>query len=264
MKDYEARRVQGIDVLRTLTKSDNPELLAKALESENGALGSFAIDFVMGDIWSRTQLSRRDRNLVVLAILGALHLTEPFAAYVHGAINHGLSPEEIREAITLMCVYAGFPRALAAMTVANRVLCDLGLTSKNAKLTPAAQLKDAERRRRGAEVVAKIAGSDVPDPEKILVSLAGELGPLGYYATMFAFGEVWSRPELSRRDRSLVVVSILTALGRIDELKIHAATALRHGLTREELEELMLTIFGYAGAPCAVEGMRVVVEATAD
>ncbi|HCO60079.1 MAG TPA: carboxymuconolactone decarboxylase family protein, partial [Porticoccaceae bacterium] len=61
-----------------------------------------------------------------------------------------------------------------------------------------------------------------------------------------AFGEVWARPQLSRRDRSLLVVSVLTVLGRGDELDIHVPAAIRHGVTRTELEELMLTAFAYA------------------
>jgi 4-carboxymuconolactone decarboxylase len=71
-----------------------------------------------------------------------------------------------------------------------------------------------------------------------------------------------ARPDLSPRDRSLLVVSVLAALGRGDELDIHVPAALRHGVTRTELEEVMLTVFAYAGAPLAVEGIRKVMEHT--
>lgn len=260
MKDYEVRRAQGLDVLRTLTKADDPESIAEALEAENGALGSFAIDFLLGDIWTRPQLNRRDRSLVVLAILGSLHMTESLVPYVRGAVNHGLTSVEIRETFILMSAYAGFPRAFAAMAVANQVLRDLGLASEADRLPPAARLSQAERLSRGAEVIAKIAGSNLRDPEQILTQLVGNLGAMHAYGVPYGFGDVWSRPELSRRDRSLVVVSILATLGRSDELKIHIGAAFRHGVNRVELDDLMLTVFGYAGAPLAVEGMRVLVE----
>lgn len=62
--------------------------------------------------------------------------------------------------------------------------------------------------------------------------------------------------------RSLLVVSVLAALGRGEELDIHVPAALRHGVTKTELEEVMLTVFAYAGAPLAVEGIRKVIEHT--
>jgi alkylhydroperoxidase/carboxymuconolactone decarboxylase family protein YurZ len=72
----------------------------------------------------------------------------------------------------------------------------------------------------------------------------------------WAFGEIWSRPQLSRRDRSLVVISILTALGQDAELAFHVPAGLSHGLTREEIEEIMTHLSLYAGFPRAVDGMQ--------
>jgi 4-carboxymuconolactone decarboxylase len=81
------------------------------------------------------------------------------------------------------------------------------------------------------------------------------LGEVGAIAYNWAFGDVWSRDELSRRDRSLVVVSILTALSRIDELAFHIPAALNHGLSRKEVEEIMVQMTIYGGIPKAVEGV---------
>ena len=106
--------------------------------------------------------------------------------------------------------------------------------------------------------MAKLSGNPAADPDKVIAAMAGKLGPLGAYGIDFAFGEVWARSQLSRRDRSLLVVSVLTALGRTEELHIHVPAAIRHGVTKAELEELMLTAFAYVGAPLAVEGMHVV------
>lgn len=260
MPDHEVRRQRGLDVIKSLMATENPGDFAEKFEAEYGALGSFALDFVMGDIWSREQLSRRDRNLIVLTMLGALHQTNQLSYYVHGALNHGMTPVEIREVMTHLGAYAGFPRALDAMAETNRILAELG-HAPNAKGLPGSErLSDEERRQRGSEVLARLSGSDLPNPDKVLADLAGKLGPLGSYGIDFAFGEVWARPQLSRRDRSLLVVSVLTVLGRGDELDIHVPAAVRHGVTKTELEELMLTAFAYAGAPLAVEGMKKVAE----
>ena len=260
LPDYVLRRQRGLNVIGTLTATDNPEEFAKKFVREYGPLGSFALDFVMGDIWSREQLSRRDRNLIVLTMLGALHQTNQLVYYVPGGLNHGLTPVEIREIMTHLAAYAGFPRALDAMAETNRILAELGHGPGQEGFAGSERFSDAERRARGAAVMGRLSGNDSPDPDKVLAAMAGKLGPLGAYGIDFAFGEVWARSQLSRRDRSLLVVSVLTVLGRGDELDIHIPAAVRHGVTKIELQELMLTAFAYAGAPLAVEGMHKVME----
>lgn len=256
--DFEQRRARGIAILSSLTGQADASQMAAKLEAENGALGSFALDFVLGDIWSRPGLSKRDRNLIVLTMLATTHQTNQLSYYVPGGLNHGLSAAEIREIMTHIAAYAGFPRALDAMAETNRILAKLGHGPKDGKLAPAEKFTNAERRERGAAVMAKLSGNSASDPDKVIAALAGKLGPLGAYGIDFAFGEVWARSQLSRRDRSLLVVSVLTALGRTQELHIHVPAAIRHGVTKAELEELMLTAFAYVGAPLAVEGMHVV------
>ena len=261
-KDQRIRREQGLHSLSALTGTSATEAaeLATKLERENGALGTFAIDFVMGEIWSREQLSRRDRNLVVLAILGAIHQTNQLAYYVPGGIRNGLTAEEIREIFVHLSGYAGFPRALDAMAETNRLLAKMGHPPPAA---PAERLTGEQRRARSIEVMTRLSGQESADAGKLLEGIAGKLGPLADAGVDFAFGEIWARSQLSRRDRSLLVVSVLAALGRDDELDIHVPAALRHGVTKTELEEVMLTVFAYAGAPLAVEGIRKVIEHTA-
>ena len=82
-------------------------------------------------------------------------------------------------------------------------------------------------------------------------------GALGSFALHTGAGEIWSRPGLSRRDRSLVVISFLTALGRELELHSHVAGGLNHGLSRDEIDEIMVQISAYAGVPFALAGARV-------
>lgn len=71
---------------------------------------------------------------------------------------------------------------------------------------------------------------------------------------------VWDRPGLSQRDKSLVTVSVLTALHMPHELKLHIQRALVNGLSAEEISEAILHIAAYGGFPVAVEGMRVAKE----
>ena len=74
------------------------------------------------------------------------------------------------------------------------------------------------------------------------------------------FGDVWERPELSKRDRSLVTVAALVALNRPDQLRFHLGRALENGVTQEELIEAITHLAFYSGWPCAVTAMAVAKE----
>jgi 4-carboxymuconolactone decarboxylase len=83
--------------------------------------------------------------------------------------------------------------------------------------------------------------------------LVGDIAPkLAELTDQVLFGDVWARPALSRRDRSLITVAALTALGRTDQLRSHLGVALDNGVTREELAELATHLAFYAGWPAGM------------
>jgi len=78
----------------------------------------------------------------------------------------------------------------------------------------------------------------------------GEFAPgMVHYTDKVLFDEVWEREGLSKRDRSLVTISALTALGKTDQLQFHLAFARRNGVTDEALKEALLHLAFYAGWP---------------
>ena len=81
-------------------------------------------------------------------------------------------------------------------------------------------------------------------------------GPFQDFITRYAWGDVWSRPGLDLRTRSLVTVALLAALGRTDELAMHLRGARRNGATPEELAEVLLHTGVYAGLPAANSAFR--------
>jgi 4-carboxymuconolactone decarboxylase len=69
--------------------------------------------------------------------------------------------------------------------------------------------------------------------------------------TRYAWGEIWTRPGLPRKTRSLITIAMMVALNRGDELKMHIRAALQKGVTREELREVLLQTVIYCGVPAA-------------
>jgi 4-carboxymuconolactone decarboxylase len=77
------------------------------------------------------------------------------------------------------------------------------------------------------------------------------------------FGEVWNRPGLPTKTRSIMTVAVLMALGRGQELRLHMRGALNLGVTPEELKEIVVHVSHYSGVPTAIEGIRAFTEVTA-
>ena len=88
--------------------------------------------------------------------------------------------------------------------------------------------------------------------------------PFQEIATEMAWGKVWTRPGLTLRERSLLTLAICIALNRPNEIRIHLRGAIRNGVTRVELRELILHSFLYCGGPAALDAYKTVREAWPD
>jgi 4-carboxymuconolactone decarboxylase len=85
--------------------------------------------------------------------------------------------------------------------------------------------------------------------------------PFQDFITRYAWGEVWSRPGLSKGERSMITLAMLAALRQSEELAMHARAAIRNGLTPEQIGEVLLQVAVYAGVPAANHAFTVVQEA---
>ena len=84
--------------------------------------------------------------------------------------------------------------------------------------------------------------------------------PLRALSEEYAFGEVWSRPGLERKTRSMLCLAMLTALNRPAEIRIHVNSALNNGCTVEEIQEVLLQSVLYCGIPAAIDATKVAEE----
>jgi 4-carboxymuconolactone decarboxylase len=82
--------------------------------------------------------------------------------------------------------------------------------------------------------------------------------------TRYAWGDIWSRPGLDRRTRSCLTLAILAALGHDEELAMHVRAALRNGVTRAEISEVLLHVAIYAGVPTANRAFKTAQQALDD
>jgi 4-carboxymuconolactone decarboxylase len=88
--------------------------------------------------------------------------------------------------------------------------------------------------------------------------------PLQYMISKFAYGELWGRDDIPRRTRSLLVLAMMAALNRPEELRIHVKGALNNGCTVVEIRETLLTVAIYAGIPASLDAHNIAKEAIAE
>ena len=110
----------------------------------------------------------------------------------------------------------------------------------------------------GLAMRKKVLGAE--HVEKAMAAADKHTQPLQDIVNEFAWGAVWTRPGLEPKTRSMLTVCMLTALNRSQELKTHMRGALKNGVTREEIVEILLHAGIYCGFPAAVEGFRVAQE----
>jgi 3-oxoadipate enol-lactonase/4-carboxymuconolactone decarboxylase len=110
-------------------------------------------------------------------------------------------------------------------------------------------MNDEERHDAGMEVRRAVLGDE--DVDRAVARTTGFTEPFQDFITRYAWGEVWSRPGLDRRARSMITLTALTALGRENEIEMHVRGALRNGVTPEEIAEVLLHTAIYAGVPAA-------------
>jgi 4-carboxymuconolactone decarboxylase len=114
----------------------------------------------------------------------------------------------------------------------------------------------------GLEIRKAVLGKEYV--EKSLANADELTRPMVELSTEYCWGRIWSRPGLSRRDRSLINLAMISALNRPHELKIHVKGALTNGVTREEMCEVFLQVAIYCGVPAGIDSVRVAREALAE
>lgn len=211
------------------------------------ALEQYTKDRLFGDLWKRQDLSPRDRSIVTLAALIARNQTVQMPYYLNLALDNGVKPSEISEIITHLAFYCGWENAMSAVVIAKEGFRKRGIGSDQ---LPAAKvnllpLNEAAEKQRATGVEQNF-GSVAPGVVQ--------------YTTDVLFRDLWLRPDLAPRDRSLVTVSALIASGQVAQVGYHLNRAMDNGLTQKQASEVLTQLAFYAGWPNVFSALPVVKE----
>ncbi|HXW27401.1 MAG TPA: carboxymuconolactone decarboxylase family protein [Xanthobacteraceae bacterium] len=112
---------------------------------------------------------------------------------------------------------------------------------------------------RGLKVRRDVLGADYVDQQ---IASADDFNrPMQNLVTEYCWGAIWNRPGLDRRTRSMLNLAMLSALNRHHEFKAHVKGAVKNGVTKQEITEVLLQVAIYCGVPAGVEHFRLAREA---
>jgi 4-carboxymuconolactone decarboxylase len=115
---------------------------------------------------------------------------------------------------------------------------------------------------KGLQIRRSVLGAEFVDKA---ISTADDFNrPLQEIVTQYCWGEIWGRPGLDKKTRSLLNLAMISALNRPHEVRMHIKGAINNGVTKDEIKEVFLQVAIYAGVPAGVDSFRVAKEVFAE
>lgn len=218
-------------------------------------LADFAAEAGFASLWSRPALAPADRIIVALTTLAALDRQAQLPPHVAAALDLGLSPRGVQEAIVQCGLYGGLPLAANGLEAAAAIFRERGLPIPEATAEEKASmaLKADSLAQSGRSIMADLhgerSGEGYAAPDDPATSALYEV------AIRYGYGVIWARPGLDWRQRMLVGIAAFTALRLEPTLKKFAKSALGQGLTREQVVEAIMQTAPYGGFPPALTAL---------
>jgi 4-carboxymuconolactone decarboxylase len=207
------------------------------------SLATLTDDVLYGDVWRRPELPPRDRSLVTISVLIATGKTAQLAGHLGRALTNGVKPSEASALLAHLAIYCGWPSAVSALEVYEQVY--------SARKVDTSSLGSASARLPALASEAARAGATRDE--------LGTVAPKFVQLTNdVVFDDLWRRADLSVRDRSLVTIAALAAMGDDDQLDVYLRRGLESGLTRTQIAEALTHLGFYAGWPKATMALTAV------
>ena len=205
-------------------------------------LYDYTTELLFGEVWKRPQLASRDRSLITLSALVSNGQSAQLTGHLNLGLDNGLKPSEISALVTHLAFYGGWPNAMSATSVVNKVFTERKIAHDAivpAIVEPLTLDADSETKRRAA----------------VQSATEGAAPKLGEYTDDVLFADLWRDPNLTARDRSLATVASLIAQGQVAQLPFHLNRAMENGVTQTEASEVVTHLAFYVGWPKAMSAV---------
>jgi 4-carboxymuconolactone decarboxylase len=220
-------------------------------------LGEILRRSIFGEVFHTGDLDEQTRELIAVVILASMQMLPQLKAHTAAALNVGVTPIELREAVYQCAPFIGFPATLNAVATINDVFSARGI---DLPLPSQRTVDDEERHDAGQAIQQPIYGDEI---RTSLSSPPNGLGDdLARYLTELCFGDFYTRTGLDLARRELLVLCVLAALGGTDaQLRSHAVGNTNVGNDKTRQVTALIHCFPYIGFPRALNAIRIVNDA---
>jgi 4-carboxymuconolactone decarboxylase len=246
------RYSRGLEILRQIG-GENFDGPINSLAEISSDLSRFTVEYPYGDVLSRPGLDLPLRQLCTISMLLADGSAQPqLKFHMAGFLNAGGEPKALIELMFISVALLGFPPTINAIGLIRAVFAERKLAFE--PIEPSAG-DGSTRRQTGLETLDRLSGGDV---QAYFDGFAAGSPDLAQLSIEFAFGEMLARDGLDQKAKLFAIISMLAASGnRAAALRLHLAGALAHGVTREEIIEVLIQLSVYRGFPAALNAFAV-------
>lgn len=220
-------------------------LTPEDIQAVSPALASYTQKSISDGLWKRPGLSARDRSFVTVSALIARIQTPGMLHYFNIALDSGVKASELSEIVTHLAFYSGWSNALSAVPSLKVIFAQRGIGAD--------QLPGVS-----PQLLPLDGGAEAQRATAVEQNFGGVAPGVVQYTTDLLFRDLWLRPALAPRDRSLVTVSALIAAGQVAQITYHLNRAMDSGLTQAQASEVLTHLAFYAGWPNVFSALPVV------
>jgi 4-carboxymuconolactone decarboxylase len=209
--------------------------------------------FIFGEVFYVGNLNDTIRELITIVSLTTQQTLPQLKAHTNAALNIGVSPVAIKEAVYQCAPFIGFPKVLNALNEINQVF-----TARNIKLPLESQgtVKEEDRYAKGLAIQDPIYGNEIKEKMKDLPGGMGEDVPR--FLTELCFGDFYTRNGLDIKTRELLVLCVLTTLGAEKQIYAHALGNVKVGNSKETMIAAMIHCLPYIGFPNTLNAINII------
>ena len=209
--------------------------------------------FIFGEVFTTGDLSLKQREMITCVTLATMQTLPQLKAYAGAALNVGVTPLELREAMYLTAPFIGFPKMLNAVSTVNEVFKERGISLPLENQTT---VTEDNRHEQGAAIQDKLYHGGISG---VLSGIPGNLDEdVSRFLTDYFFGEIYTRGTLDIPTKELLGYCILTTLEAESQLQSHFHGNIKAGNSPQTVASAVIQTLPYIGFPAAIKALRII------
>ena len=209
--------------------------------------------FIFGEVFKTGNLSIKTREIITCVALATMQTLPQLKAHAAAALNVGVTPIELREAVYQCAPFIGFPKTLNAVATMNEVFQERRITLP---LETQGTVSENSRYAKGFDIQNPLYGAEIREALQSLPEGMGE--DISRFLTEMCFGDFYTRNALDVKTRELLSICVLATLGADKQIYSHTVGNLRAGNTKETLYAAMIQCIPYIGFPNALNAINII------